>query len=407
MPGIEELTSQTLIDTTAGQPHDKISWRHSCGRYHTDGLSLRPRHRKSAGESELASVFKVVPTPNGHPKPFQNDLHSVSASSTNDIWAVGQTTIHFDGTKWTAFPVAGIKGDNTSRLGGVVDFSPTNAWAVGIVNIGLGNGNQVIEHFDGTKWSAFPGPQFQPGDQPALESLTAISPSDMWTAGFILANNGQSLFPLFEHFDGTSWTAFETASGNATTFGVSAAATNDVWAVGTVAFSQTFIEHCDGNTWSIFRSPNPGLGFNVLTGVVALAPNDAWATGYFTQNPNSTRPAKTLIEHWDGNSWQIVPSPNVGPHSQYQSNQLYGITAVSATDIWAFGSFFAADGSGQQFTLVLHWDGASWTIQPSPNPGDPNFRANILFGGTVIPQGEIWLVGNKFGSTLALHATGQ
>jgi hypothetical protein len=102
-----------------------------------------------------------------------------------------------------------------------------------------------------------------------------------------------------------------------------------------------------------------------------------------------------------------VPSPNVGPHSQYQSNQLYGITAVSSTDIWAFGSFFPPDGSGQQFTLLLHWDGANWTIQPSPNPGDPNFRANILFGGTVIPQGEIWIVGNKFGNTLAIHATGQ
>ena len=359
------------------------------------------------GESDLASVFKVVPTPNGNPRPFQNDLHSVSASSTSDIWAVGQAAIHFDGTKWTAFRVPGIHGDNTSRLGGVVNFAPNNAWAVGLINIGLGNGNQVIEHFDGTKWSLFPGPKFQPGDQPALSSLTAISANDMWAAGYILANNGQSLFPLFEHFDGTSWTAFQTASGNATIFNVSAAATNDIWAVGTVAFSQTFIEHFDGNTWSVFRSPNAGQGFNVLTGVVALAPNNAWASGYFTQDPNTTRPAKTLIEHWDGNSWQIVPSPNVGPHSQYQSNQLYGITAVSATDIWAFGSFFPPDGSGQQFTLLLHWDGVSWTLQPSPNPGNPDFRANILFGGTVIPQGEIWIVGNKFGNTLAIHATGQ
>ena len=254
------------------------------------------------GEIGLASVFKVVPTPNGNPRPFQNDLHSVSASSTSDIWAVGQTAIHFDGTKWTAFRVPGIHGDNTSRLGGVVNFAPNNAWAVGLINIGLGNGNQVIEHFDGTKWSLFPGPKFQPGDQPALSSVTAISANDMWAAGYILTNNGQSLFPLFEHFDGTSWTAFQTASGNATIFNVSAAATNDVWAVGTVAFSQTFIEHFDGNTWNVFRSPNAGLGFNVLTGVIALAPNDAWATGYFTQDPNTTRPAKTLIEHWDGNS---------------------------------------------------------------------------------------------------------
>lgn len=137
-------------------------------------------------ESPLASVFKVVPTPNGNPRPFQNDLHSVSAFSTSDIWAVGQAAIHFDGTKWTAFRVPGIHGDNTSRLGGVVNFAPNNAWAVGLINIGLGNGNQVIEHFDGTKWSTFPGPQFQPGDQPALSSLTAISASDMWAAGYIL-----------------------------------------------------------------------------------------------------------------------------------------------------------------------------------------------------------------------------
>jgi hypothetical protein len=59
------------------------------------------------------SIFTVVPTPDGHPKPYQNDQHSVSASSPGDIWAVGQTGIHFDGTKWTAFFLPKIMGDNT------------------------------------------------------------------------------------------------------------------------------------------------------------------------------------------------------------------------------------------------------------------------------------------------------
>ena len=300
--------------------------------------------------ANVASVFHVVATPNGHPTPFQNDLHSVSASSPADLWAVGQTAIHFDGSKWSAFSMPKIHGDNTSRLGGVVDLAPNNVWAVGRINIGLGNGNQVIEHFDGTKWSISPGPTFQPTDQHSLESITAISASDIWAAGFILTNNGQSLFPLFEHFDGTSWTAFETLSQNATMFGISAHATNDAWAVGTVAFSQTAIEHFDGSSWSTVPSPNAGLGFNVLTGVTALAPNDVWAAGYFTRDVNSTRPAKTLIEHWDGTKWSIVPSPN-------------------------------------------------------PVTGD--FRADILFGGTVIPQGNLWIVGNEFGRTLAINATGQ
>jgi len=55
----------------------------------------------------------------------------------------------------------------------------------------------------------------------------------------------------------------------------------------------------------------------------------------------------------------------------------------------------------------LHWNGISWKIVPSPNPVKSNFRADILFGGTVIPQGDLWLVGNEFGRTLALNATGQ
>jgi hypothetical protein len=37
----------------------------------------------------------------------------------------------------------------------------------------------------------------------------------------------------------------------------------------------------------------------------------------------------------------VVASPSV-----YQSNRLFGITAVSPTDIWAFWSYFAATGSG-------------------------------------------------------------
>jgi len=63
----------------------------------------------------------------------------------------------------------------------------------------------------------------------------------MWAAGFILTNNRQSLFPIFEHFDGTSWNAFETFDQGAAIYGVSADASNDVWAVGTLAFGATVI----------------------------------------------------------------------------------------------------------------------------------------------------------------------
>jgi hypothetical protein len=377
-------------------------------------ITLRA-HAQTSANLATTSIFHVMPTPSGHPTPFQNDLHSVSASSASDIWAVGQTGIHFDGTKWTAFAMPLIKGDNTSRLGGIVDLAPNNVWAVGLTGITLGTSNQVIEHFNGTKWSIFPGPKFQSGDQPSLESLTAISPTDMWAGGFILTNGGRSLFPLFEHFDGTKWTARETQFQGGTIFGIAADATNDAWAVGNVGVSSTFIEHWDGKSWTVVQSPSPGAdkgGADILNGVVALAPNDVWAAG--TSMPGPTPPPPlldtptiTLIEHFDGTNWKVIPSPSVGPHSQFQSNQLWGITAVSAHDVWAFGSVFPADGSGQESTLVLHWDGIKWKIVPSPSPVNGNFRNDILFGGTVIPQGDLWLVGNEFGKTLALNATGQ
>lgn len=112
------------------------------------------------------SIFTVVPTPNGHHGVSNNALQAVAASSPSDVWAVGQTAIHFDGTDWTAFPTPTINGDNTSYLDGVVDISPTEAWAAGITGIGTGSPNQVIEHWDGASWSVFKGPPSVPASNP-------------------------------------------------------------------------------------------------------------------------------------------------------------------------------------------------------------------------------------------------
>jgi hypothetical protein len=42
-----------------------------------------------------------------------------------------------------------------------------------------------------------------------------------------------------------------------------------------------------------------------------------------------------------------------------------------------------------------------------PHPVNSGSRAEILFGRTVIPQGNLWLAGNEFERTLVLNATGQ
>ena len=366
--------------------------------------------------ADAQSIFKVVPTPNGNHGVRNNDLEAVSAFSPSDIWAVGQTTIHYDGTTWTAFDAPMIAGDNTSYLDGVVDVSPTEAWAVGIVGIGTANPNQIIEHWDGTGWSVYPGPAFGPNQQPALYAMTAVSPTDIWAVGSLLVNN-QTLEELYEHWDGTAWTA-QTRVFRGFFRAVSADAANDIWAVG-YSNDVTFAEHYDGTKWSMVPTPNVGTGANSLGGVVALAPNNVWAVGFSTATlkppPHKYDvPTETLVEHFDGTTWSVVASPNVGPNSQYESNRLLGVTAVSSSDIWAFGSYFAASGSEYQMTLLLHWDGNSWTLEPSPSPKPGDFLVDILWAGVAPAPGNVWIVGSEdpaatgkpVTATFVLHTTG-
>ena len=95
-------------------------------------------HAQTSGNSQgapAASVFTVVKTPHPNPSGFQNLLVSVSGSSASDIWAVGQSVIHYDGSNWTAFSAPHIDGGGINELTGVADISPDNVWAVGYLNL--------------------------------------------------------------------------------------------------------------------------------------------------------------------------------------------------------------------------------------------------------------------------------
>jgi hypothetical protein len=351
------------------------------------------------------TIFQVVATPDEHqPFPANNYLNAISSSSSSDMWAVGASTIHFDGQTWTAFVTPDVSGGGTSALTGVADLSPDNVWAVGYIDqytVGQ-NPSAIIEHFDGTNWQIFSSPQFPSSDQVFLRSIAALSSTDIWAGGSDFEDPYE--FPLLEHFDGTAWTQFSPPTTDCDVSGISADASNDVWAGGVTLGGATCILHYDGSTWQVVDSPNACCGLNYLFGVIALAPNNVWATGWYIQNPNDDRPTFTLIEHWDGSTWQIVSSPNVGPETDI-SNQLRGITAVSANDIWTFGvSINFEIGTGS--TLLEHWNGSSWAIFPSPNVELKGILNDYLLGGTVLPGSDIWIVGsNDVAGTLVIHST--
>ncbi len=162
-------------------------------------------------------------------------------------------------------------------------------------------------------------------------------------------------------------------------YGVAAVATNDVWAVGNYkATAQgqtlTLIEHWNGTNWSIVSSPNPGDGNNGLQGIAMVSASDIWAVGSYINHFLTY----TLIEQWNGSNWSVVTSPNVDA-----SSALKAITALSANDIWAVGG-------NSTTTLVEHWDGIGWGIVPSPNVGT---AYNMLTGVEAASANDVWAVG--------------
>ena len=199
-----------------------------------------------------------------------------------------------------------------------------------------------------------------------LTGVAAISSSDVWAVG----SSGST--PVAEHWNGSAWSQVTApappGAASSTLTAVSAVSADDVWAVGTdfsAAGPQlTLIEHWDGSAWSVVPSPDLGPGTNQLNGVAAVSANDVWAVG----NTSVGGVIQTQIEHWNGTAWSVVPSPNVAGANANQLNQL---TVVSAKNIWAVGYWAVLD---QQYaTLAEHWNGTSWSVVRTPKSASVNY----------------------------------
>jgi hypothetical protein len=146
-------------------------------------------------------------------------------------------------------------------------------------------------------------------------------------------------------------------------------------------FSQTLILHWSGKAWRVQHSHDPGgsSSENQLSGVAATSPTNAWAVGSY----NSGAVNQTLIEHWNGRAWKVQPSRN--PGGSANDNQLSGVVATSPTNAWAVGSY----NKGMTIqTLVEHWNGKKWSVQPSPSPASPCTVAGPLTQAARVLKGR-------------------
>jgi hypothetical protein len=119
---------------------------------------------------------------NGHWAPLGDDragraAAATFAAATNDVWVVGDGIEHWDGTQWTQQVPPGTTF--TSIAG---SFS-NDVWAVGPT---------TVQHYDGKAWTT----KNIPAGTPALAAVWATSQFDVWIAGAegtLLRSGGGSL----------------------------------------------------------------------------------------------------------------------------------------------------------------------------------------------------------------------
>jgi hypothetical protein len=203
---------------------------------------------------------------------------------------------------------------------------------------------------------------------------------------------------MIQRWNGKKWTiaAAPNPSGvvSSSLSGVSCVSTVSCVAVGqynTQTATKTMVVRWDGHTWTLQTGANvPTSPVNGLAGVKCMTSTNCFAVGTSYAATWASSAQSTLIEHWDGATWAIVPSPN---QAGANNSTLAAVACVNNGNCYAVGSY---DTNTLTNTLIEHWNGASWNVVPSPNP--PTSRFTDLSGITCTTNAVCIAVGSADGS---------
>ena len=369
----------------------------------------------SAGTAH-AQDWEFVPTTSPYP---QNIPQGSDAPADDEVWVVGNNyffdpfpisfdftfAMRFDGTQWDFVTPPELRG---SSLYGVMKMPSGELFVVGGYQPDGPETQTLFLRYDGSSWTLDDSPTRRGG---SIFQGIGRAGDDVWAVG------GQTTLepppsatgqPLTARWEGDQWVrypavALGTGGRAINSFrAVSGAAEDDAWAVGrgeqtgTTGFPPTaFINHWDGDSWELV---DIGLrDFGHLSDVVALATDNVWAVGSRFIDGLGTQP---LILHFDGSSWSFADVP-IMPDGRAE---LRAIAAHTPTEIYASGT--DADPDGSPRALILKYDGASWTRMDVPTP--PDGLQQWFRTMSVTPGGTVWAMGQYYRpDEQAIHVTTQ
>jgi hypothetical protein len=322
------------------------------------------------------------------PDPYWSILRSVSAVSSTDAWAVGETgqssqarglLLHWDGISWSVVTIP--QPGTASTLNAVAAISASDVWAFGTVSDGASTyASSLAIHWDGVTWTVVNTPNAR-AYWNSIYSVTVVAPNNIWAVGFTSDASGQVGFIL--HWDGTTWAASTTALTDGLE-GVASTGPGNIWAVGSKARgpglgSAGIAIHWDGTSWTPYDSGLPQDAH--LAGVSIAHDGSIWVTGAY-QDLVTYAGRLVALHRNSQNGWDRY---SFDPSTYNFSS----VVAITGSDVWIVGN------------SAVHWNGSTWTTYWNNDP------VHSLIGIFALSSQDIWAVGltynYSYASTLVMR----
>jgi len=270
----------------------------------------------------------------------QYSMYGVLAFSDSDIFSVGVYAdennnksagiLHYDGVAWTPMSLSNLSLQDVC-LNSVWGSSPNDVFAIG--------NNATVIHYDGIMWS---NSNYYDENLYDVTGIWGSSAKDIYI----------TLRYSIMHYDGVDWKiAYIDYSGTSWFKNIWGTSENDIFAINQAGF----IYHFDGTDWTTLNNGST----EDLYSIGGTSHYDIFVSGN-----------NGAILHYNGNEWSNMFSGT--------DLAITGIYNTSSTDVYA-----------AVYTSILHYDGNQWTVMSTPN-NESQWIESICAS----PSGMIYAVGN-------------
>jgi hypothetical protein len=285
------------------------------------------------------------------------------------------------------------RGTIASALQDVVAVPGTStAWAVGYYyDTSLGVYRTMTQRYNGSAWSIVTSPNGSSTGYSQLNKVDATGTGNVWAIGYDTVGGG-----LIERYNGTSWVKV-TPPASVALRGIDVVSPTNVWIVGYSGSQATVAQWNNGSWTTRYTLPAVGRHLSVFEGVAVDPAGQVWAVGWDRDYNAPGKPVSSLVVHFDGTTWtrDVTPNPD-------DRNTLMDVVALGNGDIFTVGVTQDTSGGGiVPRALILREHAGAWTSLAVPAGGDNS--QGQLQSVAAVSSSCVWAVGYYNDSASGLY----